>query len=237
MENNQVFEKIVDILDSLTIISKDRKMSLKKAYFLLEASFKDTNIGLIPPSKDHVIITGFTKNRISNRPINIVVGLNDIYFPLASKKDLLLGESDIKNLENLPIDTKKISSLQKDESKLNLFKIIANSEEILFSYSLSSKNGEAINMSLVLKSIMQIFFDQEEAFQNIIYTSLFGLNDSILSKDISKIKSLNTLRKMMKNEKVSDEDRIFSLKFMAYLKGEKEFDYIMRALRLSLIHI
>lgn len=85
-ENEQIWDEFVAILDQLVLIMGDRYLSLQRVYTLIESVANDIQIGLIPPSKDHLIVTDFLRYRVSNRKINILMGLNDSFFLLTILK-------------------------------------------------------------------------------------------------------------------------------------------------------
>ena len=91
-ENDQVWDKFVEILEEIVDLMGERSSSLRKVYSLIEATCKDINVGIIPPTKDHIEITSFARARIADRGVNFTLGLNDVFFPSTNREDLIVGK-------------------------------------------------------------------------------------------------------------------------------------------------
>lgn len=216
-ENEQIWDKFIEILDQLVLIMGERDTSLARIYSLIEAVTKDIKIGLIPPTKDHLIVSDFKRERVSNKKINIILGLNDAYFPSDKSKDFIINDDEKEDLKKRGIDLKLYDMDRESLEKLSLYKIIVGSEKLIFSYALADKSGKELKKSLVLNEILNIFPNMKIRAFTKLESSL-----SIYSKEGLKKFTLENLEKIKKNEKISKEDLDLSLDFIKYLKEKPE---------------
>lgn len=232
-ENEQVWDKFVEILEELVELMGQRENSLGKIYSLIEATARDINVGIIPPSKDHIEVTSFARAAIANRRINFALGLNDVFFPSKSGEDLIVGKNEKDKLRDLGIDLKVFDEDLEEREKLNLYKLITISDKIFFSYSLANRKSEAINKSIVLSGIMNIFKDDSSNLSSMIYGSRLGLSIEKYSLVALENYALKSLRKMIGKEKVSEDDKAISKAMISYLKERDSYDLIKKALNFT----
>ena len=218
-ENDQVWDKFISILEELVNLMGDRNTSLKSIYNTIKATASDIDIGIIPPTKDHIIVTNFRRPRVSQRPINFALGLNDTFFPSKSGRDFLLGKDEKDKLTNINLDLKIYEEDLEEREKLNLYKMISSSEKIYFSFALSDKDGSAINKSIVLNGILKLF-------PNLKITDLtkLPLLEMIYSRELSQKYSMEVLWKIRKGEKVEEAELDFVKSYISYLKDYGDFE-------------
>ena len=221
-ENDQVWDKFMEILEELVGLMGDRKNTLKGVYKLILASASDIDIGIIPPTKDHVIVTNFRRPRVSERAINFALGMNDAFFPSKSRTDFLLGKDDKEKLIESGLDLKIYEEDVEEREKLNLYKMITSSNKIYFSVALSKKNGEALNKSLVLNGVLNIF----PKLKISDLTSLSS-HDLIYSKELTQKIVLESVNKIKKGEDLGKNELEFIRTYLAYLKNYGNFEKVI----------
>lgn len=218
-ENEQIWDEFMGILDQMVLLMGDRKMSLARVYSLIESVARDVQIGLIPPSKDHLTVTDFARDRVSNKKINILLGMDDAYFPSQEVKDYIISPDEIEEFNEKDIDLKLYSQDRENIELLNLYKIISDSEKLIISYALSDKEGKELGESLVLRDFYRIFPELEKK----IILDL-GREDVIYNKESLKKYALKVLNKVSNNENLDESDVKLAIAFLAYLK-ENEDDF------------
>lgn len=224
-ENQQVWDKFINILDQIVKIFKDTDISLEEIYKLIESAIKNINIGIIPPTKDHILITDFSRDRVSESKYKIILGMNDVYFPSSSKDDFLINNIEKDKLKEHKIDLKVYEIKKDDRELLNMLRMISSSEKIYFSYALSDKDNIAINKSITLVDIMKIF-------EKISVTdlSILGFDDKKYSKDILSKFVMERLWKLKRNEKISEKDEDIVKLFIEYSKSKNIFNIYEKGL-------
>ena len=227
-ENDQVWDKFISILEELMNLMADRKSTLKATYDIILATAADIDIGIIPPTKDHITVTNFKRPRVSQRKVNFTLGLNDTFFPSKSSGDFLIAKEDKDKLANLDLDLKIYEEDIEEREKLNLYKMISVSDKIYLSFALSDKDGGAINKSIVLNDILKIFPEM----QTTDLTSL-PLNEIVFSKELSQKYAMDTLWKIRKGEEVGKNDLSFTKSYLSYLKNHGDYKTLVDGLYYS----
>jgi|GEM_PF-1026231 len=227
-ENDQVWDKFISILEELMNLMADRKLTLKATYDIILATAADIDIGIIPPTKDHITVTNFKRPRVSQRKVNFVLGLNDTFFPSKSNGDFLIGKDDKDKLTELNLDLKIYEEDIEEREKLNLYKMMSISDKIYLSFALSDKDGESINKSIVLNDILKIFPEIE-----ITDLTTLPLSESIYSKEVSKKYAMDVLWRVRKGEKVTENDLKFTKSYLSYLKSYGDFQTVVDGLYYS----
>lgn len=227
-ENDQVWDKLMEILEELDSLMGTRPNTLANVYNLILASAKDTDIGIIPPTKDHVIVTNFRRPRVSERTINIALGMNDAFFPSKMRPDFLLGKDDKDKIIDSGIDLKVYEEDIEEREKLNLYKMISTSDKLYLSFALSNKSGEAINKSIVLNVILNIFPKLK-----ISDLTNLNLNEIIYAKDLTKTKALEDIRKVRNGEDLEENKLDFAKTYMTYERNYGNFERIIDGLYYS----
>lgn len=212
-ENEQIWDEFVGTLDQLVILMGERIIPLARVYSLIESVAKDVQIGLIPPSKDHLIVTDFARDRVSNKRINILMGMDDSYFPSQEAKDYLISPDEAEDLEEAQIDLKLYAKDRDRAELLSLYKIISRSDKLILSYALSDKEGKDLNESLVIRDIRKIFPNLKK---NILLDT--RANDALFAKESLKKYTLGVLNKIKNKEKLSRQDKDLAIAFMEYLR-------------------
>lgn len=212
-ENEQIWDEFVGTLDQLVILMGERTMPLARVYSLIESVAKDVQIGLIPPSRDHLIVTDFARDRVSNKRINILMGMDDSYFPSQEAKDYLISPDEAEELEEAQIDLKLYSKDRDKAELLSFYKIISRSDKLILSYALSDKEGKDLSESLVIRDIRKIFPNLKK---NILLDT--KADDAFFAKESLKKYTLGVLNKLKNKEKLSREDKDLAISFMEYLR-------------------
>ena len=224
-ENNQVWDKLMTILEQLDSLMGDREDDLKGLYTLIRSCANDIEIGIIPPSKDHVIISNFTSPRIANRPINFALGLNDAFFPSKAKKDPILGKQEIDKIKDMDIDLKVYDQDSEEKEKLNLYKLVQTSDKVYLSFALADKEGAGINKSSTLKGILNIF-----PHIKIRDLTSLAMADLLYAKDLAQAYALDKVKEVQRGETISKKEALFSKTYLTYLKNYGPYDLIFQGL-------
>ena len=216
-ENEQIWDEFVAILDQLVLLMGERTLPLARIYSLIESVSKDIQIGLIPPSKDHLIVTDFKRDRVSYKKINILMGMDDSYFPSMEVKDYIISPDETEEMEKANIDLKLYAKDRDKAELLSLYKIISRSEKLILSYALSDKEGKDLNESLVIRDLRKIFPGLNK---NILLE--IGARDAVFSKESLKKYTLDVLNKVANRENLREDDKNLALAFMEYLRENSE---------------
>ncbi|MDD7305985.1 MAG: PD-(D/E)XK nuclease family protein [Peptoniphilaceae bacterium] len=224
-ENKQMWDKFMNILDQLVKVLAESYTSFDRVYRLIKAAVENTNIGIIPPSKDHLLVTDFSRDRVSDTKYKIILGMNDVFFPSNSKEEFLINKIEKDKLKEKGIDLKIYQINKDDRQLLNLQRMIGSSEKIYFSYSLSNKENVAINMSTSLIDIIKLF--EKLKVKDL---SILSYEKKKYSKDMITRLFMDKIWKMIRREPISDEDKKLTKNFIEYTKLDNTFNIFKRGL-------
>lgn len=222
-ENAQVWDKLMAILEELHSLMGQRDNDIKGIYNIIKSVAEDIEIGIIPPSKDHVTISSFKSPRIADTRINFALGLNDTFFPSKSAGDFIMGKEEKEKLQAINLDLKIYEEDLEEKEKLNLYKMFEKSDKIYLSFALSDKSGAGINKSPVLNGILNIF-------PKLKINDLTSLEetDLIYSKELSQKYAMDNLWKIRRGENISGLD--FTKTYNAYIKNYGSYDLLIKGL-------
>lgn len=222
-ENAQVWDKLMAILEELHSLMGQRDNDIKGIYNIIKSVAEDIEIGIIPPSKDHVTISSFKSPRIADTEINFALGLNDTFFPSKSTGDFIMGKEEKEKLRAINLDLKIYEEDLEEKEKLNLYKMFEKSEKIYLSFALSDRSGAGINKSPVLNGILNIF-------PKLKINDLTNLKeaDLIYSKDLSQKYTMDNLWKIRRGESISGLD--FTKTYKSYIENYGSYDLLLKGL-------
>lgn len=227
-ENDQVWDKFIGILEEIVAIMGDRENFLAAIYDIVFAVSHDIEIGIIPPTKDHIIVTSFASPRIPSRPLSFALGLNDTFFPSKSNTEFVFGKEDKDKLKALGLDLKIYEEDNDEREKLNLYKMFTESSQIYLSFALANREGAGINKSLVLNNILNIF-------PKLKITDLTSLTkeDLVYSEALSRDFALDRLWKIRKGQSLDKKDEIFSKTYINFTRDFGDYKRLMAGLYYS----
>lgn len=224
-ENSQARDKFVNILEELVAIMKDLPSDFKKIFTLIEAACKNTSLGIIPPSKDHLLVTDFSRDRVNHTKYKIILGLNDVYFPSKVREEFLINENEKELLKSSGVDLKLYQIDRENRDLLNLYRMISSSETIYFSYALSDRASSQIHKSTVLNDIMEIFpnikIDQK---------AVMDFEEKKFSEDMLKKYVNEILWRIIKKESLGEKDKLIAKSYLEYLRKNEGLDLLLAAL-------
>ncbi len=157
-EYEQVYGKIIGLLDKFVNLLGTEKISFREFNDILDAGFGEIKVGLIPQASDAVMIGDIERTRLENVKILFFVGVNDGIIPQKATGGGIISENDKELLrENnieLSMTGREKAFIQKFYLYLNLTK---PSKKLYLSYSKMSSDGNARKMSYLLISIRKMF--------------------------------------------------------------------------------
>ncbi|MCL2407648.1 MAG: exodeoxyribonuclease V subunit gamma, partial [Defluviitaleaceae bacterium] len=152
--NEQMWLRLLEILDISTHLFGDTKMQYNEFAELLETGFESVHAGISPPTFSHIMVGDVRRSRLANVRALFVLGLNDIHIP-AKHEEGLISDDD---RETLLASGLKLSSTGKQKALdelLNLYQILTKpSESLLISYVIGEKSGRP---AFVVDSILKKF--------------------------------------------------------------------------------
>lgn len=156
----QIFKRIMNVLEQMVELLSDEKLTIKEFGQLLEAGLDEIRIGIVPATTDYVQVGDLTRSRLRDIRALFVVGANDGIIPSVSHSEGLLGDADRVFLSDRCEGTSFAPTAREGAytQRLYLYMMLTKPEQYLFvSYAKISAAGESIKPSYIIKTIVSLF--------------------------------------------------------------------------------
>ena len=159
-ETAQIWGKVIGIFDQMSEIMGEQKFRTAAFRDLFEAGISQVEIGILPPTKDGLMMGTMQRTRTGEMKALVVVGANEGVLPNEKPGSGLFG-SDEKNLfkEN-GIELCKVDDVRFLEERMGIYRNLSKPRERLWiSYSLSDAEGGPARPSGVFTKLTGLFGD------------------------------------------------------------------------------
>ncbi len=180
LENTQIWGQVVDTLERLVDLLGEESVSIKVFKNILKTSFGYIKIGIIPPSKDQVIVGNIDRSRIPQVKALFILGVNEGVIPKVDESMPLFSDMDKLTLMQL--------CEKADEKRSRLYDVVVHNplymgqflvyyaftrarEKLYVSTIQADENGKALRPSIVFYKLRKLFgeisfeYDQLDALQ------------------------------------------------------------------------
>lgn len=225
---NQVWNKICEVFDSICKIYTDYDINISSFYSIFKMAIRDSNIKTIPPTLDKVIIADIDSARIGMKNNVYFIGVYENAFPKKSEQDIFFNDFEIEKLKLSDIEFKE-TTLSKDNMALyNIYSAISNTKNKLYiSMPATDISGNTTRKSNIINLVSKTI--NVKLIGDVSQNDNLDMNyDDIYSEEkafdyfINKLKSLN-------NENVEDIPKILGI-YEYYIKSPR-YNAIMNYLK------
>ena len=162
-EKRQVWNTVIEALESLCTVASDMKVDAKGFLSLLDMVFESADIGKIPQGINEVIAAGSLLLRKSDIKHAYVIGVNEGVFPAVVSEDVLIADHERKRLLELGLDIYKSRDTRVADELYMFHRTLMMPSDSLTFTCLASKP-----VSQVLENLMNILkIDKPKAFEMI----------------------------------------------------------------------
>lgn len=171
LENTQIWGQVVDTLERLVDLLGDEKVNLKTYKNILKTSFNYIEIGIIPPSKDQVIVGSIDRSRIPQVKALFILGVNEGVIPKVDEGMPLFSDMDKLTLMQLcETEDEKLSRLYNVmiHNPLYLGQFLVYyaftraSKKLYISTIQADETGKVLRPSIVFYKLKKLFSMEEE---------------------------------------------------------------------------
>ena len=159
-ETAQIWGKVIGIFDQMSEIMGEQKFRAAAFRDLFEVGISQVEIGILPPTRDGLMMGTMQRTRTGEMKALVVVGANEGVLPNEKPGSGLFG-SDEKNLfkEN-GIELCKVDDVRFLEERMGIYRNLSKPRERLWiSYSLSDAEGGPARPSGVFTKLTGLFGD------------------------------------------------------------------------------
>lgn len=159
----QVWNIFVKLLDELVDVMGEERVSFDKFQSIIKQGVLSQQIGLIPTSKDEVIIGDIARSRNSHISILYIVGVNDGLFPMQYTNEGFINDAERNLLLDNDLEIAKDTKMLLLEENFNIYKTLTvPKKELHISYPITDEEGTTLRPSSVINEIKNIFPNVKE---------------------------------------------------------------------------
>lgn len=165
-ERQKEFEKVysftIKLLDKMSELLGDEKISVEEYSQLLDAGFEEIRIGIIPGVTDYVQIGDLVRSRFSDLKVLFIIGTNDGVIPSRKNSGGLLSDMEKEFLlsKSDELVLSPTARMQAYTGQLYLYMLMTKPSEKLFvSFSRLNSGCESIKPSYIINVLTEMFPD------------------------------------------------------------------------------
>lgn len=164
--HEQIWSKMLDVLDQLVLIAGKDALSTVDFYQLLQAGFRQIDLGMIPTNLDQVQIGILQRSRSQSLKAVFLLGVNEGLFPARMDKSGLFTDTERSLLEErslalAPGEREQLAA----EEYLVYIALTRASDYLSCSYALSDNDGKSRRPSMIIRRLRTLF--PEAALQEV----------------------------------------------------------------------
>lgn len=154
----QVWNILIKIFDEMVDTIGNEIVSFEKFRNIFKLAISNYDMGLIPSTKDQVIIGDIERTRNNNVKVLFVIGMNDGKFPMMHSDEGFINDAEREMLLEKGIEIAKNTKVLLEEENFNLYKAFCvPSDKLNLSCPISTLEGKALRKSFVLNNLKKIF--------------------------------------------------------------------------------
>lgn len=157
-EYRQIYKKIMELFDKIVHLLGSEKISVKEYNRIMASGFDEIKIGLIPPTKDCVVIGDIERTRLDNIKAMFFIGVNDGYVPKKSDSRSVLSETDRQKLKEMEVSLSMSVREKAFVQRFYLYLIMTKTSGRLYiTYAYNSMDMKAILPSYIVRMLKKMF--------------------------------------------------------------------------------
>ncbi len=154
----QVWSSMIAILDQMRAIIADDKFEIEQFKELFTIGLKQVKVGVLPPTKDGLIMGNIERTRMENVKAVIVVGANEGVLPKEGQSQGVFLSDEKELFEDRGMKLFKTDNIKLMEERLAIYRNLSKAKEKLYiSYSMANEDGKSISPSTVFTKLREIF--------------------------------------------------------------------------------
>lgn len=137
-ETAQSWNMICEVFDQIVRISGQRRVSNETMRDLVSAGLEEMEVGIVPQSRDCVIMGTMQRTRLSSVRALVITGANEGILPSGSSESGLLSRREIRILEAMDINICGSEEMMRQEEQLAMYRMFSTPKERLYVSSATS---------------------------------------------------------------------------------------------------
>lgn len=155
----QVWEIIMELLDQIEEILKEDQITLKEYRDILAIGFEEYKLGVIPYSKDQVLVGNLDRTKTHRLKVLFIAGAVDGRLPTIGEANGILTEEEKSMLlEESGFQLRMESTYRTARENLNIYEVMTKATECLYmTYPMGDKDGKGQRPSILIERLKRIF--------------------------------------------------------------------------------
>ena len=157
------FNVVVEVLDEISDLFENIKMSFDTYIKLLKTGLSHKEIGQIPQTVDKVTVGDVNRSKTHKIRAIFVIGVNDGIFPSVQSSEGFFNDKDREGLKKQGIELAKGTLEKMYEENFNIYKAFSTAEEkIYISYPAADIEDKPLRKSTMISKLKRIYSKLEE---------------------------------------------------------------------------
>lgn len=168
-EYNQIWNIVIEVLEQITQVMGDEKISSMQFSDILKIGFNQYKIGLIPPTLDQVLVGDIKRVRSHDISVTYIIGTNDGVFPSSIKEDGIFTDRERDSLKEKGLTIGNTSRTKALEQQFLIYSTLTTCSKYLrISLPICDDEGKAMRPSIIISRLRKIFPNMHEE-SNVIH--------------------------------------------------------------------
>lgn len=156
-----VWNSFVSVTNQISDYMQDEFSTFEEFYRLFTSACGELNVGMVPPTRDKVVISPVDMFRSTGCKVVIVLGALDGVFPRDYKSEGLISDTERLALEQSGLTLAPDTFTQQREEQFLIYSVLTTAKEQLYIFApLSDRDGKSLNPSEVLLTLKSSLFPQ-----------------------------------------------------------------------------
>lgn len=223
-EYTEVYNIIIETLETLKASLGEEKAGINALYEILDAGFSQKTIGIIPKVYDSVAFGDINRSVIKNPKVLFLIGVNEGYFPSVPDSSGLLSDSEREYLLSCDVSVAPDNKRLIEDAEFSLYQSVNVAKNKLYvSYPIDN-DGKGLRPASFIGKLKRNFTGlKTEAY----------LVDDVLPPELSVSSKDSAYSYVLSNIKDLEENTLVQ-KLVSELSKEKEYkDKLDRAIKFS----
>ncbi len=153
----QMWNTLMTLFSQIDAIMGDVPMGQKEFVALLEEGLSSYSIGVLPGSRDQVVLGDLVRTRLNRSRVLFLLGCAEGVFPPARSDDALLNDAELGRMETCGLTVWGDTALLSEADRLQLYTLLSKAtDRIFFSYACAGASGELVP-SPILQTVETLF--------------------------------------------------------------------------------
>ncbi len=157
------FNVVVEVLDEISDLFEDIKMSFDTYIKLLKTGLSHKEIGQIPQTVDKVTVGDVNRSKTHKIRAIFIIGVNDGVFPSVQSSEGFFNDKDREGLKKEGLELAKGTLEKMYEENFNIYKAFSTAEDkIYISYPAADIDDKPLRKSTMISKLKRIYPKLEE---------------------------------------------------------------------------